>query len=252
MNYVYYFLNYDDEIIYVGRTNDIKRRMKEHFVKGHLDKSCYEEVNKIMFAKVNDSKYDTEICETLLINKYKPKYNKEKVFFENNKKTSYSLIDLNFKELTVYFLDNSFNLSLNDFKYPCYLSDLSNQDRCKNLIDYNLGNLKHRKGIYKNLNKDIYKENRYIYSTLIKIYEYIGKNICYEKSNIDEPINDNGELSLSYVTFNIDILNKLKLDIKTIALIIQCGFIFHITDSLYAVPIHTENVIKTFNKNFLN
>ena len=42
--YVYIFKNYYDEIIYVGKTKNIKNRMKQHFTGGHLPEECYEQV----------------------------------------------------------------------------------------------------------------------------------------------------------------------------------------------------------------
>ena len=82
MNYLYYFKNFNDEIIYAGETGHLRRRMEEHFTKGHLPADCYAQIDKVFIAETGESKHDTEICETLLINKYKPKYNKEKKFNE--------------------------------------------------------------------------------------------------------------------------------------------------------------------------
>ena len=48
--YVYRFKNEENEIIYVGKTKDLKQRIRTHFGKqGHLPKECYEEVRKIEF-----------------------------------------------------------------------------------------------------------------------------------------------------------------------------------------------------------
>lgn len=251
MNYIYYFKNFQDEIIYVGRTNNIKRRMKEHFVNGHLLKECYNEVCTVMYSKVNDSKYDTEICETLMINKYKPKYNTEKVFNEQSNKTTFKLIDLNFEEIYIYFLDDKFCVDLNKPCYPWYSNYESIKDRCNYFMDYNLGNLKHRMGLYKNLTNNIYKDNRYIYDVIVTVYKKIKKNICYKESNLDEPISDNGDLELSYVSFNIKILDELNLSSKDLALLISAGFIFKVSNDIYAVPLHTKNVLNTINNNFL-
>lgn len=252
MNYLYYFKNYQDEIIYVGRTANLKRRMKQHFTKGHLPKECYDEINTIMYTEVNDSKYDTEICETILINKYKPKYNTEKSWSESYDKTSYDLIALNFNELYIYFLNDEFNIVLKDFKYPCYDMQSNLKDRCLLLIDYNLGNLKHKVGLYNNLNSDIFKANRYLQTTLIDLHNIVKNNIKVEESNLDEPISDNGDLDLSYVAFDIELLNTMKLSSKIISLLIHCGYIFRITDDIYAIPLHTKNILKTINYNYLH
>ena len=81
--YVYKFVDYTDTIIYIGKTEDIDRRMKQHFNgKGHLDKECYDSVCEIYYIKL-DGKTNMDIYETYLINKYRPKYNKEKQFNEN-------------------------------------------------------------------------------------------------------------------------------------------------------------------------
>lgn len=55
MFYLYRFINKDQEVIYIGRTNDIKRRiLKEHFTeKTHLQPQCYLEVAEIEYTKMN-------------------------------------------------------------------------------------------------------------------------------------------------------------------------------------------------------
>lgn len=246
MNYIYYFRNYKDEIVYVGKTNDLKRRMKEHFIKGHLDKECYLETSSIMFAEIGNSKYDTEIFETLMINKYKPKYNKEKKFNEEASKTIFNLTDLDFKQLFVYFLDDKIYIT-KEFRYPCFNEGETIKQRCENLLNYNIGNLKHKLGIYKYLTPTIYNKHRYIYKTVEKLYKLIKQDIYYDESNLDEPISDTGDLDLAYIAFNVDILDKMNFSAKTLLLLEHCGFIFRIDDLLYAVPLHTENVIKAFD-----
>lgn len=250
MNYVYYFKNFNNEIIYVGRTNNIKRRMKEHFLNGHLDKDCYDEVCSIMYAQINDSKYDTEICETLLINKYKPKYNTEKMFNEKFDKTSFELPNLVFKELFVYFLDDDFFVNLKEKKYPCYDNNKTIRERCENLIEYNLGNLKHKIGTYKYLTNSIYKNHRYIYDVIIKVYEKVKNNIYYEESNLDEPISEYDDLDGTYVAFNVDILDELHLSSKNLLMLANCGFIFRLSDNVYAIPLHTNKILETINKKY--
>ena len=50
------------------------QRMSQHFTKGHLPKSVYEEVAKIEYMK-HKTKSDAQVWEVYLINKYKPRYN---------------------------------------------------------------------------------------------------------------------------------------------------------------------------------
>ncbi|MGL5717981.1 MAG: nucleotide excision repair endonuclease [Paraclostridium sp.] len=78
MAFVYKFRHYrSKEVIYVGKTNrTVKKRMSEHFGgKGHLPKECYNKVGKIEYVEV-PSDADALLVEQYLINKYKPKYNK--------------------------------------------------------------------------------------------------------------------------------------------------------------------------------
>lgn len=74
--YVYRFLNDNGEVIYIGRTNDLQRRLEtEHFSEyGHLSKECYRECKTIEFMEL-DSKSEMKVYELYLINRYSPKYN---------------------------------------------------------------------------------------------------------------------------------------------------------------------------------
>uniref|UniRef100_A0AB39C7C5 GIY-YIG endonuclease n=1 Tax=Bacillus phage KoopaTroopa TaxID=3234046 RepID=A0AB39C7C5_9CAUD len=74
--YVYRFLDKDDKTIYIGRTNNLKRRIEnEHFSKyGHLPKECYDKCKTIEFMDF-DSESEMKIWELYLINRYSPQYN---------------------------------------------------------------------------------------------------------------------------------------------------------------------------------
>lgn len=76
MSFVYRFLNEQNEIIYVGRTNNIHHRIgSQHFKKhGHLTDACYEECKYVDYAELV-SENDSKIYEIYLIDKYSPKYN---------------------------------------------------------------------------------------------------------------------------------------------------------------------------------
>lgn len=41
--YVYRFINKDEQIIYVGSTEDLHKRLKQHFEHGHLGDYCYNQ-----------------------------------------------------------------------------------------------------------------------------------------------------------------------------------------------------------------
>ncbi|MGL5642021.1 MAG: nucleotide excision repair endonuclease [Paraclostridium sp.] len=75
-SYVYRFINSNENIIYVGKTNNLDRRYVQHFnKKGHLPSECYNSVWKIEYIKT-DTELNALLLETYYINKYRPQYNK--------------------------------------------------------------------------------------------------------------------------------------------------------------------------------
>ena len=96
MAYTYKFVNKYNETIYIGYTGQqMAQRMNQHFTKGHLPKSVYEEVAKIEYMK-HKTKSDAQVWEVYLINKYKPRYN------TLNKKNDMLTIDLGEENWKVY------------------------------------------------------------------------------------------------------------------------------------------------------
>ena len=79
-HYVYKYV-LDDEIIYVGKTDaDLSKRLNSHGKPGdNIPPYGWNDINraKIYYAKLL-SKRDTDIFESELIRRYKPKYNKAK------------------------------------------------------------------------------------------------------------------------------------------------------------------------------
>lgn len=79
-NYVYkYVLN--GEIIYIGKTRDLKTRISTHGHAGdNIEKQFWEEINaaEVYYMKFPNG-YMSDMAETILINKHKPKCNKAKL-----------------------------------------------------------------------------------------------------------------------------------------------------------------------------
>ena len=79
----YRFLNVASEIIYVGRAENLVRRMESHARKGHLSATCYSRVYKVEFCTFN-SEDELDIAERYYISKFQPEYNvvfKDKKYF---------------------------------------------------------------------------------------------------------------------------------------------------------------------------
>lgn len=74
MNYYVYRFLINENVVYVGKTIDIDKRMYTHFTKGHLPLECYEQIDAIQYIECKNNT-DMNIKELYFINKYKPIYN---------------------------------------------------------------------------------------------------------------------------------------------------------------------------------
>lgn len=83
--YVYRFLDKNNNVIYVGRTNSIITRMNQHFdTDGHLPTEWYEQVEHIEYIKMS-SIIDMYIKELYYINRLKPIYNRNDININDEK-----------------------------------------------------------------------------------------------------------------------------------------------------------------------
>lgn len=73
--FIYKFEDVNKNVLYIGKTSKLKRRLDAHFDNGHLGQQCYSDVDKIYVLRV-DSKTEMDIKEIAYINKESPKYNK--------------------------------------------------------------------------------------------------------------------------------------------------------------------------------
>lgn len=70
--YVYRFKDCNNKIMYIGKTNNLKRRVNTH---DHLPDKCYELIASIEYIEFDDEKL-CDYAERYYISKYKPFYNK--------------------------------------------------------------------------------------------------------------------------------------------------------------------------------
>lgn len=243
--FVYYFKNYYNEIIYVGKTKDIKKRMRQHFTDGHLPIECYQNVKQIFYAKTGFSQYDTEIIETLLIDKYKPIYNTEKVFLEKEERTTFSLPDLKWKELYIQWTPN-LEILLSKPPLKVYNDKLPDLERISEIIKYNINLLAHSYGLYEYYFGDIINQD---FLNIVKeVYQTSLYTIDSKNSDIDEPITDNNEEICTYATVDIRKIN-CEINVYNFILMLKYHFIFKISDFLYGIPLHSEGNLKLMGRN---
>lgn len=74
--FVYFLYDFNNELFYIGKTNDIYNRIRQH---QNEKRFTEDEVNYIEF-EIIDSFCDASIRELYYINKYKPRLNKRDVF----------------------------------------------------------------------------------------------------------------------------------------------------------------------------
>lgn len=111
-NTIYRFLNKDNEILYIGKSKNLKIRINNHFSKqGHLPKKCYEDVYKIEFMIIFSTLF-MDLKEIYFINKYKPKYNEN----YNNEETT----------VIIPFLDEEKWNNYDDYKSIIKLEHIEN------------------------------------------------------------------------------------------------------------------------------
>lgn len=109
--YLYRFINFDGEIIYIGKTKNLKTRAEQHFPSRSIKQINYDEVCKVEYAEVK-TKADQHILEIYYINKTKPKYN-----ISNKEKADITFsinYNLEWKEYDEFKIDKEVNLMQND------------------------------------------------------------------------------------------------------------------------------------------
>jgi excinuclease UvrABC nuclease subunit len=74
---VYFIFNINNELIYIGKTNNIQQRLASHFCtrEGTSQISDKTEICMASYILLDDYKYNTQGVEQIYIGIYKPKYN---------------------------------------------------------------------------------------------------------------------------------------------------------------------------------
>ncbi|MBR6162365.1 excinuclease ABC subunit UvrC [bacterium] len=87
----YQFYDKNDEIIYVGKAKNLKKRVSSYFIKNHPNvkvRVMVPQIKKIRYI-ITNTEVEALILESHLIKKYKPKYN---ILLKDDKKFPYFLI----------------------------------------------------------------------------------------------------------------------------------------------------------------
>lgn len=242
MDYVYKFINYSDEIIYIGKTGNIKKRMNQHFLRGHLPDECYQNVKQIFFCLV-DGKTNTEIMETFLINKYHPVFNTDKKFSEDVNRHIDGNVLLNepeWRELYIDYCDNGLLVSESPILPQYYNQRLDDKSKCIEILKHNVNMLQYRQGFYHKYIKGIDDFKKFIEYFII-IHREIMLDFDVSNSSVDIPITfDNAS---EFVAFDINSIKTINLEY--LMMLSNMHLISHLFDTKYALFVHNKYVMES-------
>lgn len=255
MNYVYKFVNYDEVIIYIGKTSNLKNRMKQHFGNHpHLDKECYKQVCKIYYACI-PSQYNTELFETYLINKYHPIYNSDKNYVYDNNQIDIKLEEPEWKEL--YFLKVKTKNHLPNIQFldslPYYLDNrLMLQESIKLAFDYNFSKIECYHYEFLHCAPKFMSTIANNFGEVRQIYLYAQKHISINETNMDRvlSLSDEEQVEENFIAFRLDNLQEIVNNIPHFNLFLRYGFITYLASDLFAVHMITPTFLRKVEENY--
>lgn len=145
-NIVYRYVDLNGEIIYVGKTENLKKRFNQH-----KSEDMYKECYKVEYIEL-ENVADIEIYETYYINKYHPKYNLSKVY---DSKPSFFIPE---QEWKVYYINRG-----NDTRHSTEIKRYEEIFKDINAIKFN-GELPLPRILLTKISKD----GRFVYDEVIK------------------------------------------------------------------------------------
>lgn len=253
-NYIYKFINYEDEIIYIGKTGNIKKRMKQHFgPKPHLPKECYEQVYKIYYASVN-SKYNAEFLETFFINKYHPIYNTDKKYKKDENDLKVAIDEPYWNELLFLRTKTKNYLPSIEFLdiYPPYFKKgLMLNESIEIAFNYNFSKINYYSFEFNHLCPSFLKLLNDNTKQIKELYKYAKLHINREECNIDESLTTPQEEQMNehYLAFNLDKIKELSKIAPDFNLMLKYKFIECLTKDIFIVKMITPFLLKSVEEN---
>ena len=245
---VYLFKDAEDQIIYVGKTRDIKKRMMRHFSMGHLPACCYDSVERIFFAYVG-SPYNAEIFETYLIGKYHPKYNADKKFRAESEDAELGFLQLEWKEL--FFERTESGVRFHKLRFPYMEHGLLATEQAQIAIETNLNIIRYHpcelwesKTLMRIPNIWDKLESLYVYAS-----QHISKTDCDFSENIVPEYEEHDDREEHVIAFYVEMTSAPECFTELLGI----GWIFHIHDNVFGLPMICSRVLKKLdNKQEIN
>lgn len=256
-NYIYKFINYEGNIIYVGKTGDIKKRMKQHFgPRPHLPKECYEQVYKIYYASVS-SKYNAEFLETFFINKYHPIYNTDKKYKEDENDLKVDIKEPEWKELLFLRAKTKNHLPSIDFldtNPPYFKKGIIINESIEIAFSYNFSKLNYYHYEFKHLCPTFLHLLKEDTKQIKELYKYAKLHINIEECNLDESLTTPIEKQIEehYLAFNLGKIKELSKIVPDFNLMLKYGFAECLAEDIFIVKMITPFLLRQVEKNIKN
>lgn len=235
MNYVYRFENYDHKIIYIGKTGNIKNRLRQHFgTFGHLPAECYDQVEKVFYAEVG-SAYNAEIMETYLIQTYHPIYNDEKKYRAEESDLCITMPELDWKRIYFDWCYEGIRFHDPNVPYPFLQGSLQISEQfdgammmCMDKILYHPYKIKHDAAF-----QDLMGDEAV--NGLYELYQYADKNRAIWESDFSEDVTANEDDQASSVRIAFHFRSREGVP-KWFGDLLSAGFVRYEGKDVFSVP----------------
>lgn len=87
---VYFLYDNNDELLYVGKTNNFRSRLLSHFRGRDVAKPFYRLIDHVTVYFVNEN-FERELYETYAINTFKPSFNKAKTYYYDRSEKQFEI-----------------------------------------------------------------------------------------------------------------------------------------------------------------
>lgn len=235
MNYIYRFINYDDVVIYIGKTGNIKNRMRQHFTRGHLPPECYEQIARIEYAKVG-TEYNAEIYETFYIETYHPIFNTDKKYKEKSDDIRVEMPKIKWEPL--YFERCDTGILFHEPNIPLlYLNPgLRHFEQIKEVMSMNLRVIKYHPYLlaHSRLLQKVLGEKTE--GALLQLYTYVSGTVSVLDSDLNEILGGtvDEQILSNYIAFQLDTKRDVP---QCFGPLLACGFIQYQYKDIFSVPI---------------
>lgn len=204
MFYVYRFKDKHEQIVYIGKTKNLKNRMSQHFSEsGHLSQDKYNQVESIEYLEL-PTKIDMDIKELYYINVWKPEFNTvnkqvEEMTVQVNEESDEWIVFksekqeyINHLETEVNRLSDDLSCAIEERKQAHLLVDVVSDSNGKLLSEIELLKQRERAIVvnFNDSNQSIDNVKRFEIKEIETIYKYDKNPVFFATVKVDEIVSE--------------------------------------------------------------